>query len=122
MAQDLNSYLINYTSMAKDGLLTQLVGREKELERLIHILLRNSKNNPIIVGPSGIGKTALIEGLITFMASENAPEYMQKREVVGLDIAKIMLDTKSTAEYEELTKNVLQLVVDSNHQKLLYLK
>lgn len=122
MAQDFSSYLINYTALAKEGKLTQLIGREKELERLIHILLRNTKNNPVIVGPSGIGKTALMEGLIAFMCSESAPEYMQTREVVGLDIAQIMLATKNEAEYEELTKNVLQLVVDSNHQKLLYLK
>ncbi len=122
MEQDLNSFLINYTSLAKEGKLTNLIGREKELERLIHILLRNTKNNPVIVGPSGIGKTALMEGLIAFMCSESAPEYMQTREVVGLDVAKIMLASKSDAEYEELTKNVLQLVVDSNHQKLLYLK
>lgn len=122
MPQDFNSFLINYTSLAKEGKLTQLIGREKELERLIHILLRNTKNNPVIVGTSGIGKTALMEGLIAFMCSESAPEYMQTREVVGLDIAKIMLVSKSNTEYEELVKNVLQLVVDSNHQKLLYLK
>ena len=122
MPQDFNSFLINYTSLAKEGKLTQLIGREKELERLIHILLRNTKNNPVIVGTSGIGKTALMEGLIAFMCSESAPEYMQTREVVGLDIAKIMLASKSNTEYEELVKNVLQLVVDSNHQKLLYLK
>ncbi len=122
MPQDFNSFLINYTSLAKEGKLTQLIGREKELERLIHILLRNTKNNPVIVGTSGIGKTALMEGLIAFMCSESAPEYMQTREVVGLDIAKIMLASKSDTEYEELVKNVLQLVVDSNHQKLLYLK
>ena len=122
MPQDFNSFLINYTSLAKEGKLTQLIGREKELERLIHILLRNTKNNPVVVGTSGIGKTALMEGLIAFMCSENAPEYMQTREVVGLDIAKIMLASKSDTEYEELVKNVLQLVVDSNHQKLLYLK
>lgn len=122
MPQDFNSFLINYTSLAKEGKLTQLIGREKELERFIHILLRNTKNNPVIVGTSGIGKTALMEGLIAFMCSESAPEYMQTREVVGLDIAKIMLASKSNTEYEELVKNVLQLVVDSNHQKLLYLK
>ena len=61
---DLSQYLINYTAAAKAGQLTELVGREKELERLIHILLRSTKSNPVVVGPSGIGKTALIEGTI----------------------------------------------------------
>ena len=122
MPADVSRYLINYTQMAKEGRLTQLVGRETELERLIHILLRSTKNNPVVVGPSGIGKTALIEGLIGFMASENAPEYLRQKEVVGLDIARLMLDTRTETDYAELTKRVMQLVVDSNHQKVLYLK
>lgn len=119
---DYTQYLINYTRDAREGKFPELVGREKELERLIHVLLRNTKNNPAVVGPSGIGKTALLKGLIAFMASENAPEYMQSREVVGLDVAKIMLAAKSDAEYAELVKNVLQTVVASQGQKLLYLQ
>lgn len=119
---DLSQYLINYTAAAKAGQLTELVGREKELERLIHILLRSTKSNPVVVGPSGIGKTALIEGLIAFMASENAPDYLRQREVVGLNVQRLMLDSKSDAEYAELTKRVMQTVIDSHHQKVLYLK
>ena len=87
---DFTQYLINYTAEAKAGKFPELVGREKELERLIHVLLRNTKNNPVVVGPSGIGKSALLEGLITFMSSENAPEYMQSREVVGLILNTIL--------------------------------
>ncbi len=120
--QDYMQYLINYTLDAKAGKFPELVGREKELERLIHVLLRNTKNNPVVVGPSGIGKSALLKGLITFMASENAPEYMQSREVVGLDVAKIMLAAKNDTEYAELVKNVLQTVVASQGQKILYLQ
>ena len=119
---DLTQYLINYTQQAKEGQFPELVGREKELERLIHILLRNTKNNPVVVGPSGIGKTALLNGLITFMASNDAPEYMKSREVVGLDIAKIMLAAQNETEYAELVKNVLQNVIASQGQKLLYLQ
>ncbi len=122
MTIDVSQYLINYTALAKQGKLTELVGRETELERLIHILLRSTKSNPVVVGPSGIGKTALIEGLIAFMASENAPEYLQQREVVGLNVPRLMLDTKTEEEYAELTKRVMQTIIDSNHQKVLYLK
>ena len=120
MAEE-NSYLINYTQMAKENKFPPLIGREKELERLIHILLRASKNNPAVVGASGIGKSALLKGLISFMASESAPEYMQSREVVGLDVAKIMLDAKDEKEYADLVKSAMQVVIDSNKQKLLYL-
>ena len=121
MARDVSQYLINYSALAQAGKLTELVGREAELERLIHIMLRSSKSNPVIVGPSGIGKTALIEGLISFISSDNAPDEL-RREVVGLDVARLMLDTKSEEEYAELTKQVMQRVIDSNHRQVLYLK
>ncbi len=118
---DANDYLINYTRQAREGQLTPLIGREKELERLIHILLRASKNNPVVVGPAGIGKTALLKGLISFMASGDAPEYMQSREVVSLDVAKLMLDAKDDKEYADLAKQAIQFIIDSDKQKVLYL-
>ena len=118
---DISRYLINYSALAKEGKLTELVGREAELERLIHIMLRTTKSNPVVVGPSGIGKTALIEGLIQFVSSEDAPDELRK-EVVGLDVPRLMLDTKSETEYAELTKRVMQSVIDSNHKQVLYLK
>ena len=109
--QDYSQYMINYTQDAKDGKFPELVGRDKELERLIHILLRNTKNNPVVVGPSGIGKSALLQGLISFMTSENAPEYMQSREVIGIDVAKIMLDAPNDVEYTRLVEKVLQIML-----------
>lgn len=119
---DLGKYLINYTQLAKQGEIGYLVGREKELERLIHILLRKDKNNPVVVGPSGIGKSALLEGLIAFMFSDGAPDYLQAKEVVGIDVPALMLDTKNEDEYAEAVKRVMQLVVDSKGQKILYVK
>mgnify|MGYP003295827010 CR=1 FL=1 len=108
MSFEIEDYLINYTRLAEEGKIGHLVGREKELERLIHILLRNQKNNPVVVGVNGIGKTALLEGLIAFMASEDAPEFLQQKEVLGIDIAKVMLDTSTEEEYAELIKKVMQ--------------
>lgn len=118
---DISRYLINYSTLAREGKLTELVGREAELERLIHIMLRTTKSNPVVVGPSGIGKTALIEGLIQFVSSDDAPDELRK-EVVGLDVPRLMLDTKSETEYAELTKRVMQSVIDSHHKQVLYLK
>ena len=118
---DISRYLINYSTLAREGKLTELVGRESELERLIHIMLRTTKSNPVVVGPSGIGKTALIEGLIQFVSSDDAPDELRK-EVVGLDVPRLMLDTKSETEYAELTKRVMQSVIDSHHKQVLYLK
>ena len=122
MAFDATKYLINYSTQAKEGKIPPLIGRDKELERLIHALLRDEKNNPVIVGPAGIGKSALIEGLIQFMASENAPEYMQSREVVGFDVGALMLDATNDSEYATLVKQVIQSIIDTNGQKVLYLK
>lgn len=124
MLEDINvgRYLINYTLAAKDGHLVNMVGRQEELERLIHILMRSTKSNPIIVGMNGIGKTALIEGLIKFMGSSGAPAYLQEKEVIGIDIPRVMLDTKTESEYSELLKRLIQVIVDSQKQKILYIK
>ena len=118
---DIRAYLINYSELSRAGKLTDLVGRETELERLIHIMLRSTKSNPVVVGPSGVGKTALIEGLIGFMSSDDAPDEL-RREVVGLDVPRLMLDTTSEAEYTELTKRTIQSIIDSDHKQVLYLK
>ena len=119
---NISRYLINYTQQAKNRHLTNLIGRQEELERLIHILMRSTKGNPVVIGANGVGKTALIEGLINFLASEGVPAWLSDKEVVGIDIPKVMLDTKSDAEYSELIKRVIQVVIDSNKQKILYLK
>lgn len=118
----LTKYLINYTDLALADQLVTMIGREQELERLIHILLRTTKNNPIVIGGPGVGKSALIEGLTAFMASENAPDYLRAKNVVGLDIAALMLDTKTEQEYAELAKRTLQIVVENPDQYLLYIK
>ncbi|MBO7257395.1 MAG: ATP-dependent Clp protease ATP-binding subunit, partial [Alphaproteobacteria bacterium] len=110
---DVSKYLINYTELAQKGELGELVGREKELERLLHILLRTTKNNPLVVGIPGVGKSALIYGLTTFMASEGAPEFLQIKKVVGLDVAAIMLASKTEEDYAETVKRTLQIVVDN---------
>ncbi|MBQ9738864.1 MAG: AAA family ATPase [Alphaproteobacteria bacterium] len=119
---DVSKYLINYTDLAKKGELGELVGREKELERLLHILLRTTKNNPLVVGIPGVGKSALVYGLTTFMASEGAPEFLQIKTVVGLDVAAIMLASKTEEDYAETVKRTLQIVVDNPDAYLLYLK
>lgn len=122
MAGNPENYLINYTEMARQGKLTDLVGRETELERLLHILLRTNANNPIVIGQPGVGKSALIEGLTAFIASENAPDYLQAKSVVEIDVARIMLDTKNEQEYAELVKRVMQVIIENPDKYLLYLR
>lgn len=119
---DVSQYLINYTEQAKAGLFHPLIGRESEMEQLIRTLLRTTRNNPAVIGAAGIGKTALIQGLIQFMTTDEAPDYLHAKEVVGIDIARIMLDSADEASYGETVKQVIQLVLDANGQKILYLK
>ena len=115
-------YLIDYTEKAKKGELTALVGRSEEINRLVHILLREAKNNPLIVGPSGIGKTALVEGLAAYLISEQAPEALKNKHIVGVDVATIMLDTKNDEEYAQRLKEVFEDIYASQGQKILYTK
>lgn len=119
---ELSTYLINYTDMAKQGEMSPMIGREKEIGRLLHILLRADKNNPVIIGQSGIGKTALCEGLIQFLTTEDAPDYLRQKEFVGIDVGGVMLAAKNDDEYADMIKQLFQLVIDSNGQKILYLK
>jgi len=114
--------IINYTNQAKAGLFHPLIGRETEMEQLIRTLLRTTRNNPAVIGHAGIGKTALIQGLIQFMTTDEAPDYLHAKEVVGIDIAHIMLDSPDETAYAETVKQVIQLVLDANGQKILYLK
>ncbi len=122
MSLRIEEYLINYTNQARKNEIGHLIGREKELERLVHVLLKNKKNNPVVVGTNGIGKTALLEGLIAFMASEDAPDFLQAKQVVGIDIAKVMMATSNETEYADLVKKVMQYIKESEGELILYLQ
>lgn len=119
---DISKYIINYTQLAKEGKLTNMVGRKDELERLVHILLRKNNNNPLIMGPSGIGKTALIEGLATFMTMDKAPDVLKEKEVIAVDVASIMMDSKNDAEYATILKEIYEDIYASNGKKIFYAK
>lgn len=119
---EVSQYIIDYTEMAQKGELVRLVGREKEIDRLVHILLRKAKNNPLIVGPAGVGKTALIEGLTTYLTTDKAPEVLQQKHIVGVDVAALMLDSNSDEEYAQKLKHVFEEIDASKGQKILYTK
>ena len=119
---DVSKYIINYSALARDGKLTPLVGRSHEIERLVHILLRKNNNNPLIMGPSGIGKTALVEGLVQYLQTPAAPEAFQTVDVIGVDVSAIMLDTKTDDEYAFILKQIFENIYASNGQQILYAK
>ncbi|MDR1466477.1 MAG: ATP-dependent Clp protease ATP-binding subunit [Treponema sp.] len=99
------------TALAKKRRLEPVFGRKREIERLIRILSRKTKNNPILVGEPGVGKTAIVEGLAQVLASESAPESLAERRVVSLDMGSIIAGTKYRGEFEERIQKIIHEIV-----------
>ncbi|MCR5822933.1 MAG: ATP-dependent Clp protease ATP-binding subunit [Lachnospiraceae bacterium] len=98
------------TALAKRGELDPCIGREKEIERLIQVLCRRTKNNPCLVGEPGVGKTAVLEGLATRIADERVPEMMKGKRILSLDISAMVAGTKYRGEFEDRIKKVINEV------------
>ena len=105
-----NDYLINLNSMVNKNKIDKIIGRKKEIDRLIQILSRRNKNNPLLVGESGVGKTAIAEGLAYLISKNNVPAIMQNTIVYSLDIAALIAGTKYRGDFEKRLKGVLSFL------------
>lgn len=118
-AATLEEFGNDLTKAAAEGRLDPLVGRAKELERTIQILARRQKNNPVLIGEPGVGKTAIAEGLANKIVTGDVPEILQGKRIVQLDLAMLLAGTRYRGEFEERLKNVIKEVTESKRQIIL---
>ena len=110
-----NEFLINLNNLVNDNKIDKVIGRKKEIERLIQILSRRNKNNPLLVGESGVGKTAIAEGLAYLIANKDVPSIIENTIVYSLDIAALIAGTKYRGDFEKRLKNVLNFLSKENN-------
>jgi ATP-dependent Clp protease ATP-binding subunit ClpA len=111
----LENYTLNLNALALSGKIDPLIGRDKELERVVQTLCRRRKNNPLLVGEAGVGKTAIAEGLARRIVEGDVPDILKKSNVYSLDMGALLAGTKYRGDFEQRLKSVLKQLVDNPH-------
>jgi ATP-dependent Clp protease ATP-binding subunit ClpB len=119
--QALEKYGIDLTEKARQGKLDPVVGRDEEIRRVIQVLSRRSKNNPVLIGEPGVGKTAIAEGLAQRILNADVPESLKNRQLISLDMGSLIAGAKYRGEFEERLRSVLKEVTDSDGQIILFI-
>ncbi|MDI6717838.1 MAG: AAA family ATPase [Patescibacteria group bacterium] len=119
--QVLEKYAINLTDMARQGKLDPVIGRDDELRRVIQVLSRRTKNNPVLIGEPGVGKTAIIEGLAQRIISGDVPEPLKGKEIIMLDLGSLIAGTKFRGEFEDRLKAFIREIQNSAGRIILFI-
>jgi ATP-dependent Clp protease ATP-binding subunit ClpB len=119
--QALEKYAKDLTELARRGKLDPVIGRDEEIRRVIQVLSRRTKNNPVLIGEPGVGKTAIVEGLARRIASGDVPEILKDKRVISLDLGSMLAGAKYRGEFEDRLKAVLKEIEESNGQIVLFI-
>jgi ATP-dependent Clp protease ATP-binding subunit ClpB len=119
--QALERYGRDLTELARKGKLDPVIGRDEEIRRVIQVLSRRTKNNPVLIGEPGVGKTAVVEGLAQRIIRQDVPEGLKHKRVIGLDMGALVAGAKYRGEFEERLKAVLKEIVDSQGEVILFI-
>lgn len=119
--QVLEKYCINVTKQARDGKLDPVVGRHEEIRRVVQILSRRTKNNPVLIGEPGVGKTAIVEGIAQRIVNHDVPESLKNKELYALDLGLLIAGAKYQGEFEERLKGVLKEIEDGKDDIILFI-
>ena len=114
-------YARNLTAFAREGKLDPVVGRESEIKRLMQVLSRRTKNNPVLIGEAGVGKTAIVEGLAKKITSQEIPESLKGKELIALDLGSLVAGTKYRGEFEARIKALLRELKSSSEKYILFI-
>ncbi len=116
----LQTYGVDLTDMAKQNMMDPVFGRDREIERVIHILLRRTKNNPIIIGEAGVGKTAIVEGLAQAIVQGKTPKELSSKKIIQLEVTSLVAGASHRGEFEERMRNVIREVQAAQGQIILF--
>lgn len=119
--ENLNKFATNITTLAKEQKLDPIIGRDDEIRNVIRILSRKSKNNPVLIGEPGVGKTAIVEGLATRIINGDVPDHLKNKEIYSLDLGSIVAGAKFQGEFEERLKAIMSEVSENQDSVILFI-